>query len=86
MYDEDINEQHLFNIQFLGEGYKIIESKELMKMAMIWEERMISNNANNMHEDRIKEKDREGKLKIGYLSADFNSHPVGRFMFPILRN
>ena len=86
LYDEDINEQHLFNIQFLGEGYKIIESKELMKMAMIWEERMISNNANNMHEDRIKEKDREGKLKIGYLSADFNSHPVGRFMLPILRN
>ena len=26
------------------------------------------------------------KLRVGYLSADFANHPVGRFLLPILSN
>ena len=86
MNDEDISELHLFNIQFLGEGYNILESKDLADLARKWEERKTAKSPCNMYKDRIKEIRKNRKIKIGYLSADFNSHPVGRFMLPILKN
>ena len=84
--DEEISQQHLFNIQFLGEGYNIIGSKDLARMALKMGKRITAKSPSNMHKDRIKEKIRNRKLRIGYLSADINSHPVGRFILPIIRN
>ena len=32
------------------------------------------------------DKSPEAQIRIGYLSADWRNHPVGRFMLPILKN
>ena len=80
-----VSDQHMFNLQFLGEGYGIIESEELEELAKIWESRKLKEEGiRNLTLDRIKEV--RNKIKIGYLSTDFCDHPVGRFMLPILKN
>ena len=56
LVDEGISNQHLFNIQFLGEGYNIVDSKDLEIMALKWEHRLTIKSPCNMHKDRIKEK------------------------------
>ena len=40
----------------------------------------------NLWQDIIAKPLKERKLRVGYLSADFANHPVGRFMLPILNN
>ncbi len=38
------------------------------------------------HRPHGNDPDPERKLKIGYVSADFREHPVGRFILPLLEN
>lgn len=39
-----------------------------------------------LHRPHGNDPDPERKLKIGYVSADFREHPVGRFILPLLEN
>ena len=38
--DENISDQHMYNLQFLGEGYKLLASDALKKMAQKWEQKI----------------------------------------------
>ena len=77
--------EEIFNIQFIGEGYRLMESEKLRKMAQNWESTIVKSGIYNIHNDRIKESTSKRKIKIGYFSGDFNSHPVGRFLYPLVR-
>ena len=80
--DENISDQHMYNLQFLGEGYKLLASDALKKMAQKWEQRKLQNKPREMWRDRIRERNIGRKMRVGYLSADCNSHPVGSLSFP----
>jgi predicted O-linked N-acetylglucosamine transferase (SPINDLY family) len=77
-------DSHLFNLQFLGGGYGLLGSAEREKLALDWERRKIENSNGALWADLIREPLDGRTLKIGYLSADFCNHPVGRFVLPIL--
>ena len=77
--------KHMFNIQFMGEGYNIVKSQALQKLAVDWEERQSKEKGiGYIYGDRIKNSIEERKIRIGYFSTDFCNHPVGRFLLPVL--
>lgn len=79
----DISSQHLFNLQFIGAGYGLIAAKKLAQMAKRWEQQQLAQGVGQLWMDRI-HKPHDGRpLRVGYLSADFCNHPVGRFLLPI---
>ena len=77
------DERMIFNIQFVGEGYKAIERRYLMELARKWEKNVTKNKNNKLWVERIKE-DSE-KIRIGYFSQDLCNHPVGRFILTALK-
>jgi len=79
-------DSHLFNLQFLGGGYGLVGSDERKRMALDWEKQKIVNSVGNLWADVIRKPIDERCLRIGYLSADFCNHPVGRFMLPLLES
>ena len=72
-------------MQFIGEGYRIFDSKWLCKLATSWERKVIAAGQKNLWADRISNNLSNRKIRVGYMSADFCDHPVGRFIAPILR-
>ena len=84
--DNSMKDIYLFNRQFLGIGTSEYQSNYLAKTAREWEERYQTKIEGNLWKDTIQEKIEKRKLRIGYLSADFANHPVGRFMLPVLNN
>ena len=84
--DNNIKDTYLFNRQFLGIGTSGYDSKYLSEQAQTWEKKCQTKQQGNLWLDTIKDEPKHRKLKIGYLSADFANHPVGRFLLPILIN
>ena len=80
------DEKIMFNMQFIGEGYKLIDSAELKELANKWEKERNKHYANNVWLDYIREPVESRKIRIGYFSQDFCDHPVGRFIRPIIKN
>ena len=76
--------QQLFNLQFLGAGYRLIEGETLANLAQRWEEKQRSQGVGPLWGDRIRRPLADRPLRVGYLSADFCNHPVGRFLLPVL--
>ena len=71
---------YLFNRQFLGIGTDKSDSEDLAKQARAWENKYQSATNVNLWQDTITVPANNRKLRVGYLSADFANHPVGRFM------
>ncbi|MCB4421449.1 hypothetical protein FZZ91_01175 [Synechococcus sp. HB1133] len=82
----DLAENVMFNIQFMGEGYKIVPSEKLQLLAHKWERKIQETHVRSMWLDYIRAKAGKRKIRIGYLSQDFCNHPVGRFISPIIKN
>ena len=55
------------------------------KLAKHWETQQLSPETRNLWADRIAISKTSRPIRIGYLSADWRNHPVGRFMLPILK-
>ena len=79
-----IDEQLLFGLQFVGEGYKIADKYRLRQIAQAWEEETKKDVVVNVWADYIKSPSDSRKIRIGYFSHDFCDHPVGRFIKPII--
>uniref|UniRef100_UPI00404893D3 O-linked N-acetylglucosamine transferase, SPINDLY family protein n=1 Tax=Cyanobium sp. TaxID=2164130 RepID=UPI00404893D3 len=82
--EKQFEQRHLFNLQFLGSGYALIDPSILCVMAKDWEDKVMLEGVGQMWGDRIREPIEQRKLRVGYLSSDFCNHPVGRFILPIL--
>ena len=54
--------------------------------ALHWEELQQQKSYGPIWPDLLLEPFKGRRLRIGYLSADFCNHPVGRFLLPILEN
>ena len=81
----EINDVHYFNYQFSLSASGIDCKKELASNAKEWE-RKRGIKTTFMWKDHYKEREKNKKLRIGYLSQDFHNHPVGRFIKPVLRD
>ena len=62
------------------------ETLDYALLAKEWETRKLKGRPKNIWADIISEPIGKRKLRIGYLSADFANHPVGRFLLPILES
>lgn len=80
--EEFIRDEFLYNVQFLGSGYGIVGKEDLRNLVSRWEKEKTKTFQGAIWADHMR--DKKNILKIGYLSGDFNSHPVGRFMLPII--
>ena len=74
----------IFNLQFLGAGYRLIEAARLRELAVEWEK--LKSGSGLLWPDYLLEPLGKRRIRVGYLSSDFCNHPVGRFMKPILEN
>jgi len=82
--NRDLTSVQMFNLQFLASGYQLLSPKQLALMARHWETKKLQKGLGRMWADRIRRPTEGRPLRVGYLSADFCNHPVGRFMRPIL--
>ena len=87
--DKDIaNTEQLFNRQFLSLSKE--QSDSLCKKRNEWAKQWETNQKHKSHgplwPDLLLEPSDNRRLRIGYLSADYCNHPVGRFLLPILNN
>ena len=84
--EREISQQHLFNLQFLGAGYGLIQAADRARMARNWEMRQQAQGVGALWADHIREPLNQGRpLRVGYISADLCNHPVGRFLLPLLQ-
>ncbi|WP_226412902.1 tetratricopeptide repeat protein [Synechococcus sp. MU1642] len=88
-FDTDIkSSEQLFNRQFLSLSQT--QSDELcerrLEWAKHWEDGQKKKSYGPLWPDLLLEPHTGRRLRIGYLSADFCNHPVGRFLLPILKN
>ena len=82
---QSVQQNHMFNLQFLGEGYELIESQKLKHLALEWENKKVGEGIQNIWKDAVYEKSRNRRIKIAYLSSDLCNHPVARFIAPIIK-
>ena len=78
-----VKQDHLFNLQFLGAGYGLLSAAERRELARGWEAR--KRRLGPLWPDLMLEPLEGRRLRVGYLSADFCNHPVGRFLLPVLQ-
>lgn len=81
----DHRDVHQYNLQFAASAARLLPAQELAKRAQAWEERR-QLSARPLWRDRIKTKQSNRVLRVGYLSPDFANHPVGRFIEPIFEH
>ncbi|NBU72099.1 MAG: tetratricopeptide repeat protein, partial [Bacteroidetes bacterium] len=82
----DFKDTHVFNLQFLGASYGLVSEQERASIARRWEEHKLSQGIGRLWPDQLLEPLEGRKLRVGYLSADFCNHPVGRFLLTVLQN
>ena len=80
----ELSSQHLFSLQFLGAGYGLISPDLRAQLAQRWEREQLSQGVGPLWGDRMRRPPHGRPLRVGYLSADFCNHPVGRFLLPVL--
>lgn len=81
----ELSNEHVYSQQFLAISSNALAHPIRAKLAKGWERKLLTSNTKNLWADRIQENHRNRPLRIGYLSADWRNHPVGRFMLPILK-
>lgn len=81
---EPLSSQHLFSLQFLGAGYGLIGAQQRAALAQQWESEQQRKGVGPLWGDRLRPASQGRPLRVGYLSADFCNHPVGRFLLPVL--
>ncbi len=81
---EELTGQHLFSLQFLGAGYGLIAPELRAQLAQRWEGEQRNQGVGALWGDRLRRPPHGRPLRVGYLSADFCNHPVGRFLLPVL--
>tara|TARA_B100000674_G_scaffold375650_1_gene318119 strand:+ start:941 stop:3148 length:2208 start_codon:yes stop_codon:yes gene_type:complete len=82
---KQLSTNYLCNLQFIGAGYGLISSKERQQMSRSWEMLSQKQGVGPLWADQIQPSLGKRRLRVGYLSADLNRHPVGRFLLPILK-
>ena len=87
--DTDLsNSEKLFNRQFMSlshtQSNALCQTRK--KWAKDWEAVEERKGCGPLWPDLLLEPHEERRLRIGYLSADFCNHPVGRFLLPILEH
>ena len=75
----------MINVQFHAAGYQLMSSEELCSLAQRWEAQKQSEGVGPLWADHIYPDACGRALRVGYFSADFANHPVGRFLLPVLR-
>ena len=84
---DSIKDEYLFNLQFLGAGYHLIQPTDLRQWARAWEQRKQQESGLvNLWADAVRQPIEGRRLRVGYLSADWSNHPVCRFMLPVLQH
>lgn len=82
---DELSSEHVFSRQFLEISSDTIDHTARKKLARAWENKQLTLQTKNLWADRIHDNAETRSLRIGYLSADWRNHPVGRFMLPILK-
>ena len=82
----ELSSDHIFSRQFLGISCEQIDHIERRELAQHWESQQLNSKNCNLWADHISINHQKRRIRIGYLSADWRNHPVGRFMLPILKN
>ena len=75
----------MINVQFHAAGYQLMSSKELQSLSSRWEKQKYKAGIGPLWADHIQEPCENRPLRVGYFSADFANHPVGRFLLPVLQ-
>lgn len=83
---QELLDSYVFNLQFLGAGYGLLSSEQRQEMAHQWETKKQDEGVGPLWADVVREPLPGRPLKVGYLSADYCNHPVGRFLLPVLRH
>ncbi len=83
---EPAKDIHIFNRQFLGASYKLIDSNLMRLEAQSWEQMKRAEGVGALWPDTIRSSHKNRVLRIGYISSDYCNHPVARFLLPILQN
>jgi len=76
----------LFNLQFLAVSCDLLDPQKRQKLAREWEKKHCSKMTSPLWKDYFIDSLSRRRLRIGYLSSDFCSHPVSRFLLPVLAN
>ena len=80
------DEQLVYGLQFVGEGYKIADKNKLRILSRNWEQTKTDASFQNIWADHIRTPCSTRKIRIGYFSQDLCDHPVGRFIKPIIKD
>ena len=81
----ELSSEHIFSRQFLEISSDTLNHTDRRELARQWEKKQVTHENQNLWADRIQDTSEDRKIRIGYLSADWRNHPVGRFMLPILK-
>ena len=80
------NDAQLFSQQFLGASYGLLGSEQRAALARQWEEGLAAKGVGRLWPDHLLQPLEKRRLRVGYLSADYCNHPVGRFLLPVLQH
>ena len=81
----ELSTEHVFSRQFLEISSESMDHSARRNLARNWETRQLTPETQALWADHISLNQRERPIRVGYLSADWRNHPVGRFMLPILK-
>ena len=87
-WKRDVSEhsnEHIYSRQFLEISSGSVDHKERRELAQYWEAQQITPETSSLWADHISISKQNRRIRVGYLSADWRNHPVGRFMLPILK-
>ena len=82
----ELSSEHIFSRQFLEISSDSLDHSARRRLAQHWESQQLTPETQKLYADRISISQPNRRLRIGYLSADWRNHPVGRFMLPILKH
>ena len=82
----ELSSEHIFSRQFLEISSDSLDYSARRRLAQHWESQQLTPETHRLYADRISISQPNRRLRIGYLSADWRNHPVGRFMLPILKH
>ena len=82
----DLSNSEIYSLQFIGSGYHTLDPITLTRVARDWENSVVKSGSGDLWGDRILERRKGRKIRVGYFSADFCNHPVCRFIIPILQS